>query len=326
MRIRGLGRLRAVAGKIQNRISPGSLILLYHRVAELPMDPLLLTVTPAHFEEHLQVLAGLTKPLSLRNLVQSLKSKEVTPQGTVVTFDDGAADNLHNAKPLLERYNIPATVFVATEYSKGEREFWWDELERLLLVPRELPKRLSLKLNGKTLDWDLEPVTSRQELYQHLGDTLRVLPTTQRFDIISKLQKWSGEETSPRQTHRALSHKEIRQLADGGLVEIGAHTVTHPVLSAIPLMQQHQEIRQSKVQLEEILGQPVESFAYPYGTKEDYTSETVKLVKEASFTCACSNYKGVVQRRASLFELPRFVVRDWDGDEFERQLRGWFRG
>jgi peptidoglycan/xylan/chitin deacetylase (PgdA/CDA1 family) len=244
----------------------------------------------------------------------------------VVTFDDGAADNLHNAKPLLERYDIPATVFVATEYSKGEREFWWDELERLLLVPRELPNKLNLKINGKPLNWDLQPVTSRHELYKHLGDTLRVMPTAQRFDVIAELRKWSGEGTSPRQTHRALSQQEIRQLADGGLVEIGAHTVTHPVLSAIPLLQQEHEIKQSKIQLEEILGQTVESFAYPYGTKDDYTSETVKVVKQSRFTCACSNYKGVVQRSASLFELPRLVVRDWDGDQFERQLRGWFRG
>ena len=326
MRIRGLGRLRAVAGKLQNRISPGSLILLYHRVAELAVDPLLLSVTPKHFEEHLQVLSRLTKPQSLRGLVRSLKANEVTPHGSVITFDDGAADNLHNAKPLLERYNIPATVFVATEYSKGEREFWWDELERLLLIPRELPETLNLKINGTTLNWDLEPQTSRQQLYQHLGDSLRLMPTAQRFEAIAELQNWSGEGTSPRQTHRALSHAEIRQLADGGLIEIGAHTVTHPVLSAIPVNQQEQEIKQSKLQLEQILNQPVESFAYPYGTKDDYTPATVKLVKETPFTCACSNYKGVVQPQTSLFELPRLVVRDWDGDEFERQLRGWFRG
>lgn len=328
MRIRGLGRLRAVAGRIQNRISPGSLILLYHRVAELSIDPLLLSVTPAHFEEHLQVLSRITRPLSLRGLVRSLKSKKVTPHGTVVTFDDGAADNLHNAKPLLERYNIPATVFVATEYSKGEREFWWDELERLLIVPRELPEKLSLKINGKRLNWDLEEVpASRHQLYQHLGDSLRVMPTAQRFDIIAELQQWSGTAgAAPRQTHRALSHTEIAQLADGGLVEVGAHTVTHPVLAAIPLDQQRREITQSKLELEEILGAPVESFAYPYGTKDDYTAETVKLVKKTPFVCACSNFKGVVQPGASLFELPRLVVRDWDGDEFERQLRGWFRG
>ena len=324
MRIRGLGRLRVVAGKIQNWLSPGTLILLYHRVANLPLDPLLLSVTPAHFEEHLQVLSRLTNPLSLRTLVRSLKADEVTRHGSVITFDDGAADNLHNAKPLLERYNIPATVFVATEYSKGEREFWWDELERLLLVPQELPESLNLKLDGTSLNWNSN--ASRQELYQTIGDSLRLLPSAKRFDIIGELQRWSGLGTTPRQTHRALSHEEIRQLADGGLVEIGAHTVTHPVLSAIPVAQQQQEISESKTQLEQILNQPVESFAYPYGTRDDYTRDSVEIVKQTNFSCACSNFTGVVQPRTSLYELPRLVVRDWDGDEFERRLRGWFRG
>lgn len=304
MRIRGLGRLRVVAGKIQNRISPGTLILLYHRVADLPLDPLLLSVTPAHFEEHLQVLSRITKPLSLRALVRSLHSNEVTPHGAVITFDDGAADNLHNAKPLLERYNIPATVFVATEYSKGEREFWWDELERLLLVPQE----------------------PRKQLYEQLGDSLRLLPSAQRFEILNELQRSSGLGSTPRQSHRALTYEEIRQLADGGLVEIGAHTVTHPVLSAIPVAQQQQEISESKSQLEQILNQPVESFAYPYGTRDDYTRDSVEIVRQTNFSCACSNFTGVVQPRTSLYELPRLVVRDWDGDEFERRLRGWFRG
>ena len=304
MRIRGLGRLRVVAGKIQNRLSPGTLILLYHRVADLPLDPLLLSVTPAHFEEHLQVLSRITKPLSLRALVRSLRSNEVTPHGAVITFDDGAADNLHNAKPLLERYNIPATVFVATEYSKGEREFWWDELERLLLVPHE----------------------PGEKLYQQLSESLRLLPSAQRFDILNELQRSSGLGSTPRQSHRALTHEEIRQLAAGGLVEIGAHTVTHPVLSAIPVAQQQQEISESKTQLEQILNQPVESFAYPYGTRDDYTRDSVQIVKQTNFSCACSNFTGVVQPRTSLYELPRVVVRDWDGDEFERRLRGWFRG
>src|SRR6185503_1358393 len=206
MRIRGLGRLRLMAGKLQNRLSPGAVILLYHRVAELPHDPLLLSVTPAHFEEHLQVLSRITKPSSLRILAQSLRSKNSIAHGTVITFDDGAADNLHNAKPLLERYDIPATVFVATEYSKGEREFWWDELERLLLVPPELPESLSLKINGATLNWTVEPLNvqaSRKKLYQQMGDSLRLLPSAQRFDIISELQHWSGRGTAPRQTHRA---------------------------------------------------------------------------------------------------------------------------
>jgi peptidoglycan/xylan/chitin deacetylase (PgdA/CDA1 family) len=324
MRIRGVGRLRVIAGRIQNRLSPGTLILLYHRVADLPLDPLLLSVTPSHFEEHLQVLSRVAKPLSLRALVKSLHAGEVTPHGVVITFDDGAADNLHNAKPLLERYNMPATVFVATEYAKGEREFWWDELERLLLTAPDLPDNLNLKVNGTSVNWNASE--SREHLYQHLGDSLRLLPSAKRFDILRELQQWSGRGATPRESHRAMSHEEIRQLAVGGLVEIGAHTVTHPVLSAIPVAQQQQEISASKNELEQILNQPVVSFAYPYGTRDDYTRDSVEIVKQTDFACACSNFKGVVQRRTSLYELPRFVVRDWDGNEFERNLRGWFRG
>jgi peptidoglycan/xylan/chitin deacetylase (PgdA/CDA1 family) len=329
MRIRGLGRLRLIAGKLQNRLSPGTLILLYHRIADLPVDPQLMSVTPAHFDEHLQVLSKTTRPLSLGSLAQSLTSGEVTKHGTVITFDDGAADNLHNAKPILERYDIPATVFVATEYSKGDREFWWDELERFVLIPGELPEKLTLKTNGTNLNWNLDPLdpaSARQNLYQQLGNFLRPMSAAQRFEVIDELRQWSRGGTTARQTHRALSPQEIRQLANGGLVEIGAHTVTHPVLSALPITEQKHEIIQSKAQLEEILNQPIKSFAYPYGTKDDYTSETVALVRQAKYTCACSNYTGVTQPRTPRYELPRVVVRDWDGDEFERRLRGWFRG
>ena len=65
---------------------------------------------------------------------------DVPSAGVVVTFDDGYADNFHNAKPLLERYEIPATVFVTTGYLQDQREFWWDELERILLQPGTLPR------------------------------------------------------------------------------------------------------------------------------------------------------------------------------------------
>jgi hypothetical protein len=213
---------------------------------------------------------------------------------------------------------------VATEYSKGEREFWWDELERLVLTAPELPESLQLELNGTSVKWNASD--SRQQLYQQLGDSLRPLPSAKRFDVLGELQRWSGMNAAPRASHRALSPEEIRQLADGGLVEIGAHTITHPVLSAISIAQQQQEITDGKTQLEQMLNQPVASFAYPYGTRDDYTRDSVAIVKRASFSCACSNFKGVVQPRTSLYELPRFVVRDWDGDEFERNLRGWFRG
>jgi peptidoglycan/xylan/chitin deacetylase (PgdA/CDA1 family) len=76
----------------------------------------------------------------------------------VITFDDGYADNLHNAKPLLERYDIPATVFVTTGHIGHEREFWGDELDRLLLQPSTLPELLGLSINGSPYQWELGEV------------------------------------------------------------------------------------------------------------------------------------------------------------------------
>jgi peptidoglycan/xylan/chitin deacetylase (PgdA/CDA1 family) len=99
--------------------------------------------------------------------------------------------------------------------------------------------------------------------------------------------------------------------------------VTHPVLSALSFDVQRTEVTRSKQHLEAILGRPVTSFSYPFGGRGDYSADTVKLVKEAGFECACSNFPGYVQWDTDPYQLPRFIVRDWDGDEFTQRLAGW---
>ncbi len=113
----------------------GLSILLYHRVTEVPSDPWALSVTPDHFAGHLEILREYTRPISLQQLSQGLREGNLPDCSVVVTFDDGYADNLLNAKPLLERYDVPATVFLATGLVEHWREPWWDELEQLLLQP-----------------------------------------------------------------------------------------------------------------------------------------------------------------------------------------------
>jgi len=130
-------------------------------------------------------------------------------------------------------------------------------------------------------------------------------------------------DTIHRRTHRTLTPQEVIGLADGGLVEIGSHTVTHPVLSALPLIAQRAEMDGSKACLEEILGRPVASFAYPFGGRSHYTEQTVAAVREAGFERACSNFAGTVRRGTDRWQLPRFLVRDWDGGEFARNLEDW---
>ena len=348
MPIRGMGRLKQAARRIQNRISPGTVILLYHRIADLPSDPQLLCVSPRHFAEHIEVLTQRAPVVSLQHLSRSLESRTVPKRRVVVTFDDGTVDNLYHAKPILAENDCPATVFVATGNINSEREFWWDELDRIFLQPGKLPEQLRVNIDGKLFERNLGPAAlysesefrrdqswnvlrneipgARQSIYISLFDSLRPLTSDQRRETIVELQEWSKAGSSGRHTHEILACEQIRELAGGGLIEVGAHTVTHPVLSTISVEAQRDEIRNSKLELEAILEKPVTSFAYPYGQRGDYTSATVKLVREEGFACVCSNFTGVVQPGVDRFQLPRFVVRDWSGDEFERRLKEWFRG
>ncbi len=343
MRIRGMGKLNAIARRVRNAIAPGALILMYHRVADLDLDQWGLCVTPQHFAEHLEVLQKSVRVLSLRQLTQELEEGKSVHRSVALTFDDGYADNLLNAKPILEKYSTSATVFVANGYVEQVREYWWDELERLFLQPGILPNKLDLNLNDQSYQWELGDVadyskadyrkhqgwyaehkadpTPRHQLYRSVWKLMQPLLADQQQQILSELRTWAGTESTPRSTHRPLTLAEVSTLDEGDLVEVGSHTVTHPFLSALPIDLQRQEIQQGKARLEEILGHSVRSFAYPYG---DFAPETVALVEEAGFERACSTVSAKVEARCDRFQLPRVEVLDWDGDAFARKLRRWF--
>src|SRR5215207_9567 len=272
---RGFGRAWRVAQwGARNRSWRRAFILLYHQVTELRSDPWALGVTPRHFAEHLEILQQHVYSTRLQQLSQGLAESNLRDRSVVVTFDDGYADNLHEAKPLLERYGIPATVFLTTGYVGHEREFWWDKLDRLLLQPGVLPEVLCLSINGSTYRWALgeearysadaarryqswraweDPPTARHSLYISLWELLHSLTEGERRRALDELLAWAGTEPAAHPIHRPLSLEEAVVLAQGELIEVGAHTVTHPALSTLPTAAQQTEVLQSKAQLEEIL-------------------------------------------------------------------------
>lgn len=348
MRIAGTERLRRTARRVMNRFHPRAIILLYHRVIDLPLDPQLICVSRRNFAEHLQVIREYGRAIHMKTLDQALRGGNRRECAVIVTFDDGYADNLYNAKPLLERYDIPATVFVTSGYLGAKKEFWYDGLERILLHSVTLPEKLRLQINEHWYEWEListvgpgentsrnfckwnisrkDDPSVRHTLYRSLYQILHPLPDGERDKIIEALALWADIEPMHRPTHRTLLPEELIRLADGGLVEVGSHTVSHPLLSAIPLVEQTNEISRSKSHLEYILGHPVSTFAYPFGGRTHYTEQTVAAVREAGFAWACSSFAGLVGRDTDPWQLPRFVVRDWDRDEFARALEGWIDG
>ena len=345
MKMPGSSKLQRAVTRLRKKFaSSKGLILMYHHVAEVELDPWRLCVTPQHFAEQLEILQKYTHPLSLQQLIQAHQDGNIPERAVVVTFDDGYADNLYHAKPLLERYGIPATVFVSTGYLRKQREFWWDELERLLLKPHKLPEKLSLNINGSIHHWELGTATdysqeeyqgdrnckaweakpgSRMSFYYSIWQVLRPLSEWERIKALDELLIWANAESTVRKTHRSLLPEEVCALGQGELVEIGAHTVTHPFLSAQSTALQRDEIQQSKADLEEILNRPVTSFSYPFG---DRTAETVELTRTAGFDCACSTVEDIVWQQSHCFQLPRFAVENWNGEEFTQQLLKWFHG
>ena len=296
-----------------------ALILGYHRVADVIRDPYAVCVTPRHFAQQLAILHETTRPISLCRLIEGIQQNNLPERAVVVTFDDGYAGTLYQAKPLLEQYQIPATVFVTTGY-QGQ-QFWWDELDSILMRTPDLSKSFDL-LFRKNIETRIEGDTpdSRQYLLWSLYNQLLPLSTVEREQMMVRLRAWGGEEADEWSDQRALTLDELIELATGELVTIGAHTVTHPLLAALPNGEQEIEIRQSKTYLEEVLEQPITSFSYPNGS---ISKTTVTLVQESGFQCACASHNDVVWQGSDSFQLPRFWIPDWDGVTFSQWLRRW---
>lgn len=345
MRIPGAGRLKRAAAAVGRRFFPRAIILLYHRVCQLDTDPQLLAVTPERFAGHLDLLRTQYKPVSLSELAICLKNRSIKRGMVAVTFDDGYADNLQNAKPLLERYEIPATVFVTAGFIGSQREFFSDELDRLFLQVGTLPRTGSVLLNGTRVDWDLGDeseyadgrfrkqsawnllsvgdLSPRQTAYRKLCGLIRDLSPEARERALDGLRAWAGREPEGRETHRTLTAPEVRDLAQDGRITIGAHCMTHPRLSSLPPDRQRAEIADSRKVLTDILAQEVHFFSYPFGSRADYTSETVALVRDSGFEAACSAFAGDVQSGADVFQLPRVIVRNWPTAQFGQVMRRW---
>jgi peptidoglycan/xylan/chitin deacetylase (PgdA/CDA1 family) len=153
---------------------------------------------------------------------------------------------------------------------------------------------------------------------------LRPLQDHAQQNALEQLRAFRGVEPACRPTHRTITREDVAGLAGDPLIEIGSHTVTHPLLSSQPDLLQRQEIEGSKRSLEELLGKPTLSFAYPNGGAADFNATSVSLVREAGYGRACAAYGGVIRSSTDQFRLPRFDVPDCDGEGFARRLKRLF--
>ncbi len=297
------------------------IVLIYHRVIALNHDPHQIAVHPARFEAQIRYLKENYTILSLRELVELIKTGSSVENCVIVTFDDGYADNLHAAKPILEKFQVPATVFVTAGMIGSPREFWWDELERILLPGGESSERLKLEINHRQYSWNITPGETFMKIYQELHRLLKYLPGYEREKILDDLfTRRNLERDVGRQTHWVLDEPELQELARGGLVEIGSHSLTHPVLIVEKEDRQWSEIHDSSAILKSLLKEKIYSFSYPFGQRLDIDEKTIQMVKDAGYTCGISNIQGNINEKSDLYLVPRRIIRNWDLPEFKQKM------
>lgn len=305
---------RRLRNRALNLADPPVLILAYHRVIRLTADPHRIAVTPEHFREQMRHLRAHCR------FVRMDEDWHGQAPALAVTFDDGYADNLAEALPVLEEFEIPATFFISTGQLDSDREFWSDELERLVLGEGRRPEVFPLKDEEHGGCWPTADDGERLALHQRLHRLMLTVPAARREGWLDQLSAWAGGSRHGRATHRALTRLELLKLAASPLVTIGAHGVTHTPLALPDAVGQQRELSASKQTLEELLGREVAVFAYPFGGRGQYDATTRRLCREAGFRRAVTTLPGQVHRWSDPWQLPRQLVRDWDAATFAAKL------
>jgi len=334
--------LRDALRLVRNYAEPKAVVLMYHRVAELESDAWDLAVAPENFEQHLRILKQTGNVISANELVERLGKHTLKRRSLVITFDDGYRDNYLAAKPLLERYELPATFFVATENIGQEKEFWWDELESIFLLSERLPALFSLIINGHRVEVDLSnkqqlskdlrpqhwrwkaveeaPPNLRAALFYQVWQLLKALPYVEQQLVIQQIREWAGLPSPVRADYRTMSADQLRELSRNPIFTLGAHTVTHPALTAHPTAFQTEELSASKQVLCQTTSTDVNLVSYPYG---EYNDETTAIASDLGFQAAFTTEAKAVTGKTQQYRMGRFQVNNWDGNEFRRRLNCW---
>jgi peptidoglycan/xylan/chitin deacetylase (PgdA/CDA1 family) len=287
-------------------------VMIFHRVmsAQDPLQPT--EPTAQDFEAQLRWVRDWFNVLPLSEAARGLATGRLPERPLAITFDDGYADNYTIALPILQRLGLPATFFVATGYLDGGRMFNDSVIESVRQARGDTVDLTELKLGHHSIATDEE----RRGAIGSILERLKYLEPKPREDATVRLAQMVGAVL---RTDLMMTSSQVADLHAAGM-EIGAHTVSHPVLAQVDLAIAREEISRGRERLREITGAPVCVFAYPNGRPQrDYRREHVTLVRELGFDAAVSTAWGAARPGADAFQIPRFTP--WDRESWRYGLR-----
>jgi peptidoglycan/xylan/chitin deacetylase (PgdA/CDA1 family) len=296
-------------------------------------------VSRINFEHHLQVLTTSFNVVKVSDLVQKLANRKFEKDSICITFDDGYQDNYLYALPLLEKYNCPATFFIASGHIGTGEGYWWDTLSNVFLTTEQLPEMLDITINNKRFRytfnnngklsaedrashsswrWPAEPPSLRAEAYLAIWMELRNLPYILIKQAVDELRKWSGARSDDEGGNLPMTRQELLSLSQHPMAETGIHTVTHAALGAFPKDIQVSEIAGCKDFLDRNLNKRHTTIAYPYGF---YNTDTAAAVKQAGLKAGFTTDAAPVTARTDMYRIGRYQVINQNGDQFSHMLK-----
>lgn len=300
--------LRGAAGWVRaagdQAAAPRLSILIFHRVLPAP-DPMFPDlVDAARFDALVRLLARAFTVMPVGEGAAHLAAGTLPAGALAITFDDGYADNAEIALPILRRHGVRATFFVSTGFLDGGRMFNDSVIECVRAARSDTADLEELGLGRRSLATPQE----RRRVVDELLPKVKYLGFEDRERFIETLARRLGTGRLP--DDLMMRSTQVGELHRAGM-EIGGHTVRHPILRVLPDDEAEREIAAGRERLQELIGAPVHVFAYPNGRPlQDYDARHVSIVRRLGFRAAVSTAAGTATAASDPFQLPRFTP--WD--------------
>lgn len=299
-----------------------ALILTYHSIQKKPLPfPIWSHMEAEHFDAQMAYLAHRFRCVSLATLLDEMANGHISPYTVAITFDDGFRDNATTAFPILQRYRIPATIFLTADFI-GNSELLWPEKISGAIAITKMP----------FLDFDgtrhaIGTSEQKANIYRLLTHTFKNIPPAdipQKIaDILNRIEV-SEHQLNNSQWHGqvgTMDWNEAKALKDSGLIEFGAHTKSHSCLKELSNDHAEQEISESKHIIERHLG-PIQYFAYPFG-EGYYTNEHRLMAIRAGYRAVFTTDAQRVSSHTDFYSLPRLGIGcDMTMEAFKYMLHG----
>ncbi len=288
-------------------------VLMYHRIIDSENNFWKLNVSPKTFEQHIRYISENYKVLRLEE--EWRDTVKVDQKYVVITFDDGYVDNYRFALPILEKYHVPATIFVSTDLIDTNEMYWWDELEKIFIVDKYIGEF--------TFDGVLYKITDSkcsENVCLTIRNRIKNMALSKRRKCMRELRLALGLKQSETSALRCMNTQELRRMAASPYVTIGGHTRSHLSMGSVhPKELLRSEIEESLSILGKKIGKKIDVFAYPFGGTEDRCDIADQILLECGIKKSLLVKDGNVNVNDKTYNMPRHMV--FEGDVIEKKMK-----